>query len=46
MANAPHGGILKDLLVRDLPLQPQLKAEAATLPDIVLTEVSFYPLLK
>lgn len=38
MANAPHGGLLKDLNVRDLPLHAQLKAEAATLPDIVLTE--------
>jgi len=38
MSNAPHGGVLKDLLVRDAPIKDQLKAEAATLPDIVLTE--------
>ncbi|KAI0384567.1 putative sulfate adenylyltransferase [Hypomontagnella monticulosa] len=38
MANPPHGGILKDLLARDLPRQAQLAAEAETLPAIVLTE--------
>jgi sulfate adenylyltransferase len=38
MANLPHGGILKDLNLRDAPIQAQLKAEAATLPEIVLTE--------
>lgn len=40
MANAPHGGVLKDLVVRDAPLHAQLKAEVPSLPDIVLTEVS------
>ncbi|KAJ2966767.1 hypothetical protein NUW54_g13710 [Trametes sanguinea] len=38
MANAPHGGVLKDLVARDEPLRDTLKAEAQTLPDIVLTE--------
>ncbi|GJF00119.1 ATP-sulfurylase, partial [Phanerochaete sordida] len=36
--NAPHGGILKDLVARDAPIHDQLKAEAETLPDITLTE--------
>ncbi len=44
MANAPHGGVLKDLLVRDAPIAAQLAQEANTLPSIVLTEVS--PLLQ
>ena len=39
MANTPHGGVLKDLNVRDAPLKAQLAQEAAGLPDIVLTEV-------
>lgn len=38
MANSPHGGVLKDLNVRDAPIAAQLLAEAASLPDIVLTE--------
>ncbi|KAI0093309.1 ATP-sulfurylase [Irpex rosettiformis] len=38
MANAPHGGILKDLVARDAPLHDSLKAEASTLSDITLTE--------
>ncbi|TDL25887.1 ATP-sulfurylase [Rickenella mellea] len=38
MANAPHGGVLKDLLHRDEPIREQLAKEAATLNDIVLTE--------
>lgn len=38
MANAPHGGVLKDLLARDAPRQAQLAAEAETLPAVVLTE--------
>lgn len=38
MANVPHGGVLKDLLARDLPKQDQLRAEAETLPSLVLTE--------
>jgi ATP sulfurylase len=38
MANAPHGGVLKDLLARDAPRHDELAAEAETLPAIVLTE--------
>ncbi|KAI0692602.1 ATP-sulfurylase [Cytidiella melzeri] len=38
MANAPHGGVLKDLVARDAPIRESLKAEAASLPEIVLTE--------
>jgi len=38
MSNAPHGGILKDLLVRDAPLHEQLNEEARGLKDIFLTE--------
>ncbi|KAI9025317.1 sulfate adenylyltransferase [Phycomyces nitens] len=38
MANAPHGGILKDLYLRDAGKQDQLRAEAATLPSLVLTD--------
>ncbi|PSR98931.1 hypothetical protein PHLCEN_2v4251 [Hermanssonia centrifuga] len=38
MANAPHGGILKDLVARDEHIRENLKSEAATLSDIVLTE--------
>lgn len=38
MANPPHGGILKDLLARDLPRQAELAAEAENLPAVVLTE--------
>lgn len=38
MANQPHGGILKDLLVRDAPRHEQLVAEAELLPAILLSE--------
>ncbi|KAI0458513.1 putative sulfate adenylyltransferase [Xylaria acuta] len=38
MANPPHGGVLKDLLARDLPRQAELAAEAESLPAVVLTE--------
>ena len=38
MANPPHGGVLKDLLARDLPRKEQLIAEAEKLPAITLTE--------
>ncbi|KAI9670751.1 MAG: Sulfate adenylyltransferase [Caeruleum heppii] len=38
MANSPHGGHLKDLLVRDAPRHQQLHTEAETLPFLVLTE--------
>ncbi|KAI5867717.1 putative sulfate adenylyltransferase [Durotheca rogersii] len=38
MANSPHGGVLKDLIARDLPRQAELEAEAERLPAITLTE--------
>ena len=38
MANTPHGGVLKDLLARDLPKHKDLEIEAEKLPAIVLTE--------
>jgi len=38
MANIPHGGVLKDLIVRDEPIRENLQVEARTLPDIILTE--------
>lgn len=38
MANSPHGGILKDLLARDLPRHSDLVLEAEKLPAIILTE--------
>ncbi|GAA5795521.1 sulfate adenylyltransferase [Helicostylum pulchrum] len=38
MANTPHGGVLKDLYLRDADKQTTLAAEAETLPSIVLTE--------
>ncbi|KIY74414.1 ATP-sulfurylase [Cylindrobasidium torrendii FP15055 ss-10] len=38
MANAPHGGVLKDLVLRDAPISQKLKTEAETLSSIVLTE--------
>lgn len=38
MANAPHGGVLKDLFARDAPRQQELLAEAETLPAITLSE--------
>lgn len=38
MANPPHGGVLKDLHIRDAPLQKELLAEADKLPDLSLTE--------
>ncbi|KAJ2881096.1 Sulfate adenylyltransferase, partial [Coemansia aciculifera] len=37
MANSPHGGVLKDLYIRDEALQGSLQAEAETLPHVVLT---------
>jgi hypothetical protein len=40
MANNPHGGALKDLLVRDAGSHEQLLEESRTLQDIFLTEVS------
>ncbi len=38
MANSPHGGVLKDLLARDLPRHAELSAEAESLPAVVLSE--------
>ncbi|KAL8710214.1 MAG: hypothetical protein Q9220_005145 [cf. Caloplaca sp. 1 TL-2023] len=38
MANEPHGGVLKDLLVRDASRQKNLRAEAERLRAIILTE--------
>ncbi|MCJ1429417.1 Sulfate adenylyltransferase [Sticta canariensis] len=38
MANNPHGGILKDLLARDVSRHNELAQEAEKLPAIVLTE--------
>ncbi len=38
MANQPHGGVLKDLIARDLPRHDELIAEAEKLPAVVLTE--------
>ncbi|KAI9885380.1 MAG: Sulfate adenylyltransferase [Watsoniomyces obsoletus] len=38
MANKPHGGVLKDLLARDVTRHDELEAEAERLPALVLTE--------
>lgn len=38
MSNTPHDGVLKDLVARDATISHQLKEEAETLPEIVLTE--------
>lgn len=38
MANAPHGGVLKDLIARDAPRHEQLSTESETLPAFVLNE--------
>ncbi|TEB38291.1 sulfate adenylyltransferase [Coprinellus micaceus] len=38
MVNSPHGGVLKDLVARDEPISAKLREEAASLPDLVLTE--------
>ena len=38
MANAPHGGVLCDLHVRDAALHSALREESNTLADIRLTE--------
>lgn len=38
MANPPHGGVLKDLVARDLPRHDELERESETLPALVLTE--------
>ena len=38
MANAPHGGVLKDLLARDAPRHAELEIQAEALPALVLSE--------
>lgn len=38
MANPPHGGVLKDLIARDVDRRQALEEEAEKLPAIVLTE--------
>jgi sulfate adenylyltransferase len=38
MANTPHGGVLKDLYLRDAHKYDALRAEADTLPSLVLTD--------
>lgn len=38
MACEPHGGVLKDLFIRDAPRHHELAEEAEKLPAIVLTE--------
>lgn len=38
MANTPHGGVLKDLYLRDADKQEALAIEADTLPTVVLTD--------
>ena len=38
MALEPHGGVLKDLIVRDAPIKADLLREAEQLPDLHLTE--------
>lgn len=38
MALEPHGGVLKDLIVRDAGIRDELLKEAETLPDLHLTE--------
>lgn len=39
MVNPPHGGVLKDLLVRDASIASKLREESETLPEIILSEV-------
>jgi sulfate adenylyltransferase len=38
MALEPHGGVLKDLVVRDASIKNKLLQEAQRLPDLRLTE--------
>lgn len=38
MSNSPHGGVLKDLLVRDAPRRAALLKEADSLPSIILSD--------
>ncbi|KAI8379292.1 sulfate adenylyltransferase [Radiomyces spectabilis] len=38
MANTPHGGVLKDLYIRDAPKQAELRKEIESLPSLVLTD--------
>jgi sulfate adenylyltransferase len=39
MANVPHGGVLKDLVARDVAIHDQLVQESGELQSITLTEV-------
>ncbi|ROT41288.1 PUA-like protein [Sodiomyces alkalinus F11] len=43
-ANTPHGGVIKDLFVRDTPRHAKLLAESDTLPALTLTERYLYDL--
>ena len=38
MANPPHGGVLKDLVARDLSIADDLCEEAPSLYSIILSE--------
>ncbi|CAG8792611.1 2174_t:CDS:1, partial [Racocetra persica] len=38
MANSPHGGVLKDLHLRDAYKHDELLLESENLPSIVLTD--------
>ncbi|XP_006460822.1 hypothetical protein AGABI2DRAFT_192415 [Agaricus bisporus var. bisporus H97] len=38
MANSPHGGVLKDLIARDVRIANELEEETQSLPNIILTE--------
>jgi sulfate adenylyltransferase len=38
MALEPHGGELKDLILRDAPIREELLREVEKLPDLHLTE--------
>ncbi|ORX49867.1 sulfate adenylyltransferase [Hesseltinella vesiculosa] len=38
MANTPHGGVLKDLYLRDADKQDSLRSEVQSLPSLVLTD--------
>jgi sulfate adenylyltransferase len=38
MANAPHGGVLKDLITRDAPIKQELLAQVNELPSLTISE--------
>ena len=38
MALEPHGGVLKDLITRDVPIRKKLLEEADKLPNLHLNE--------